>query len=504
LATGAVAAAAGAALGVSFPPYGLWWLAPLSIATLFVLLYRRPPATLARSLADGALVGAVFGLMCFATVTPWLRVIGMDAYTLVVVMSLAFTALFGAGAVLILRLPGWPLWVACWWVAVEGLRSRIPFGGFPWGRVAHSQVDSPAAPWVAVGGVPLLTFVVILAAALLAWGALALIDHRPRRFALGMAGMLLVLASGMLIPTPTSGPQITVAVVQGNVPGTGMDAFGRREAVLDAHVQATQALARDVRAGLVDRPDVVIWPENASDIDPSTDRAAFDKISAAVDDVGVPVLVGLVVAVDGGEHLANEGTVWSPTSGPGDTYIKQHLVPFGEYVPFRDVLQRVVSRLDRVPRDFVAGDRPGVLQLGPATVADVICFDVAYDDAVRDAVAGGGDLITVQTNNATYGGTGQVEQQWAISRLRAVEHGRSVVVASTSGISGIIAPDGTVAERAPEFEQATIVAPVTLRTELTLATRLGFWPEAVLCLLGLAALGGSFVAEKRRRGKVEP
>jgi apolipoprotein N-acyltransferase len=499
-----MSAVAGVGLGLAFPPYDLWWLAPVSLCTLLLTLHWATNITATRrTLAIGALNGAAFGLTFFGLLTPWLRVIGWDAFGLVVAMSVAFTAIFGAGTALILRLPGWPLWVSCWWVAVEAARSRVPFGGFPWGRIGHSQVDAPSVAWVAVGGVPLLTFVVVLSAALGAWAVIALVDHRRLRAAIAFGFAMLVTLAALAIPTPTTGQQITVAVVQGNVPDTGMDAFGRREAVLDAHLAATHQLAADVRAGTVDAPDVVIWPENASDIDPSIDQAAFDKISAAVSDVGVPVLVGLVVNVDGGEHVANEGTVWDPTSGPGQTYVKQNLVPFGEYVPLRDILERFISRLDRIPRDFVAGDQPGVLTLGPVTIADVICFDVAYDDAVRDAVADGGELITVQTNNATYGDTGQVEQQWAISRLRAIEHARTVVVASTSGISGVIAPDGTVQEQAPQFQRATIVAPVVVRSDETLATRLGAWPEWVLAFIGVSALGVSVVAEVRRRGRVD-
>jgi apolipoprotein N-acyltransferase len=309
------------------------------------------------------------------------------------------------------------------------------------------------------------------------------------------------MLTGLAIPLAADGRQITVAIVQGNVPRTGMDAFGQREAVLSAHLDATHQLAEDVRSGLVAAPDVVFWPENASDIDPALDADAFAAISAAVEDVGVPVLVGMVVEVDGGARVSNQGTVWDPVSGPGESYVKQNLVPFGEYVPFRSTLQTFVSRLDRIPRDFVAGDEPGVLDLGPTTVADVICFDVAYDGAVRDAVAGGGELITVQTNNATYGRTGQVAQQWAMSRLRAVEHGRTVLVASTSGISGVVAPDGDVLAKTPEFVQEVVVESVVARTDQTLATRVGAWPELLLSLLGLGAV---ILAAVRRRGRIAP
>jgi apolipoprotein N-acyltransferase len=503
-----VAAAAGGGMALAFPPFDLWWLAPVSVAALVLVLHHvAGPSGLRRGARggalSGALVGGAFGLTFFGVLTPWLRVIGPDAFVLIVVLSLAFTALFGAGAVVVMTLPGWPLWVASWWVAVEALRGRVPFGGFPWGRLGHSQAEAPTAGWVALGGVPMLTFVVVLAGVVAAWAVLQLRWRRWVRAGLGTVGVACLLMGGLAVPTPTAGSQITVAVVQGSVPDTGMDAFGRRQAVLDAHLSATHRLAADVRAGQMEAPDVVIWPENASDIDPSLDAAAYDAISAAVDDVGVPVLVGLVVEARGGANVANQGTVWAPGDGPGETYVKQNLVPFGEYVPLRDQLDGLISRLDRIPRDFVAGDRPGLLRLGPTTVGDVICFDVAYDAAVREPVAEGAQLITVQTNNATYGRTGQVEQQWAISRLRAIENGRSVVVASTSGISGVIAPDGRVQERAPEFEPAVIVAPVTLRDDLTLATRIGAWPEIVLSLVGVIAIGAGLFVARRRRDEVK-
>jgi apolipoprotein N-acyltransferase len=286
---------------------------------------------------------------------------------------------------------------------------------------------------------------------------------------------------------------VTAAVVQGNVPRTGMDAFAQREAVLLNHVQASEQLAADIAVGKAPQPQLVVWPENSSDLDPYTDAEAYDQISKAVTALGVPTLVGLVVTAPDGQGLQNTGVVWDPQAGPGQTYVKRHPVPFGEYVPFRSLLSPFVSRFDRVPRDFVAGDVPGVLQVGPATVGDVICFEVAYDSVVRDVVRSGADVIAVQTNNATYGRTGQVEQQLAMARLRAVEHGRSVLVAATSGISAVIAPDGQVLAQAPEFTQDALVVRVPLRTGLTLADRLGAVPEWLLALVGLAAVVAAVV-----------
>lgn len=497
-ATVLASATAGGLLVLAFPPYDLWWLAPVAVTGLLAALHRGTRA--GRPMLRSALLGAVFGLVFFGLLTPWLRVIGSDAWLLVVILSAAFTALFGAGGALLVRLPGWPFWVACWWVGVEALRGRVPFGGFPWGRLGHSQADAPTAAWASVGGVPLLGFVLVLTGALLLVAVDAAVHRHLRRSALTACAALAIVLSGLVIPLATDGRQITVAIVQGNVPRTGMDAFGQREAVLTAHLDATHQLAADARAGAVASPDVVIWPENASDIDPALDADAFAAIDDAVKDVGVPVLVGMVVEVDGGDRVANQGTVWDPVTGPGESYVKQNLVPFGEYVPFRSTVEKIISRLDRIPRDFVAGDKPGVLDLGPVRVADVICFDVAYDSAVRDAVAGGGELITVQTNNATYGRTGQVDQQWAMSRLRAVEHGRTVLVASTSGISGIVAPDGEIQAETPEFVQQVVVESVVARTDETIATRVGAWLELVLSLLGLGAV---VLAVVRRRGRIE-
>lgn len=495
---------AGAMLVLAFPPFGVWAAAPFAIGLLLAMLALGAGSLSAgpgRRALRGALLGAVFGTSFFALLTPWLRVIGPDAWMLIVALSAVFMGLFGAGAALLMPVRGWVLWVACWWVAIEALRGRVPFGGFPWGRLGHSQSEAPTAAWVSVGGVPLLGFLLVVAGGLLLMTVRYAYGRRWGPAAAATAAALAVLVSGLALPLATDGRDLTVAIVQGNVPRTGMDAFGQREAVLSAHLDATRQLADNVRAGTSPAPDVVIWPENASDIDPALDDGAFAAIDGAVKDVGVPVLVGMVVEVEGGARVANQGTVWDPETGPGESYIKQNLVPFGEYVPFRSTLERVISRLDRIPRDFVAGEEPGALDLGPVTVADVICFDVAYDAAVRDAVKQGGEVITVQTNNATYGRTGQVPQQWAISRLRAIEHGRTVLVASTSGISGVVAPDGTVIAETPEFVQDVVVEQVVARTDTTIATRMGFGLEVALSLLGLGAVGFALI---RRRGRIDP
>ena len=469
------ALAAGLLLELSFAPVEAWALAPVGVAVLTLAVRGAAPRR-------AALLGLLAGLALFVPLLHWSgAVAGSAAWLALALLQALFLAPLGAALAVVQRLSAWPVWTAALWVGEEALRDRLPFGGFPWGRLAFSQGATPLTPVAALGGAPLVTFAVALLGTLLA----ALVLRRSRVVALVPAVVL--LAAAVAVPTPTAGPTTRVALVQGNVPRLGLDAFAQRAAVLDAHVRGTRQLAEDVRAGRTARPDLVVWPENASDLDPFTDARAYATIDAVVRDVGVPVLVGAVLQGPG-DKITNAGIVWDPVTGPGERYVKQHPVPFGEYMPYRSLLRRVSSKVDLVPRDFARGDRPGVLQVGPATVGDVICFEVAYDGLVRDAVRGGGRVVVVQTNNATFGRSAQPAQQLAMGRLRAVEHGRTVLVAATSGISAVIAPDGRLVQQAGVFTPAVLTAEVPLRDAQTPATRLGTWPEVLLALLGAAAL----------------
>jgi apolipoprotein N-acyltransferase len=257
--------------------------------------------------------------------------------------------------------------------------------------------------------------------------------------------------------------------------------------VLDNHVQETLRLAAQVDSGRRPRPDLVIWPENSSDIDPYLNGDAGAEISGAARAIGAPILVGAIVEGPG-EHIRNTAIVWDPVSGPGQTYVKRHPVPLAEYVPARGFFRIFSDEVDLVRHDQVAGDRVGTMDMAGTTVGDVICFEVVYDSLVRDVVRAGAGMITVQTNNATFGFTDESEQQLAMSRLRAVEFGRSVVISATSGISAIIAPDGSVARSSSLFTPAAFDEPIAQRSSHTLAERLGAGPEWALVALGLAAL----------------
>jgi apolipoprotein N-acyltransferase len=278
-----------------------------------------------------------------------------------------------------------------------------------------------------------------------------------------------------------------VAVVQGNVPRAGLDFNAQRRAVLDNHVDETIRLAAAVRSGEAPQPDLVVWPENSSDIDPYRNADAALVITRAARAIGAPVLVGAVVEGPG-RYVSNTGIVWDPVTGPGETYVKRHPVPLAEYVPYRSFFRLFSDKVDLVRRDFTQGSTVGALDIGGTRVGDVICFEVAYDSLVADVVRAGAGMIVVQTNNATFGYTDESEQQLAMSRLRAVEFGRTVVVSATSGVSAVIAPDGSVAHRSQLFTRDVVVEQIAQRQQHTIAERLGAWPEGLLTALGLAAV----------------
>jgi apolipoprotein N-acyltransferase len=500
------AGAAGGLLVIAFPPYDLWPLAAVAVGLLDLVTHRRP-------VREGLLLGLVTGLAFFVPLLHWSSIyVGAAPWLLLATSQAAFLAALGGALALVHRLPGWPLWSAALWVVEEALRSRGPYGGFPWGRLGFSQADSPAARLAEYGGAPLVTFAVALSGALLAALVLAPGRGRPARLLAPAAGLLAVgaVVAGAAVATPGStgaggvAGEVTLAVVQGNVPRLGLDFNEQRRAVLDNHVRRTLELAAEVRSGAQPRPELVIWPENSSDIDPLTNADARAEIDRAARAIGVPILVGAILDGPGSDHVRNAGVVWSPTTGPGEMYIKRHPVPFGEYIPLRSIARRVSAEVDRVRRDMVAGSEPGVLRVGGVTLGDVICFEVAYDGLVRDAVRGGGRLLVVQTNNATFGRSNETWQQLAMGRLRAIEHGRSVVIAATSGVSAIIEPDGHVLRRSDVFTADLLVRAVPTRQGTTLATRVGAWAEWTIVAVGAAALlVAAAVGVRRRRGERE-
>lgn len=490
-----LALAGGLALMCAFPPIGWGAMAVIAVALVTLSIAGARPGI-------GALSGLVAGLAFFLPLLPWLRIVGTDAWLALSLLCAAWFALMGAGMAWASRLPAAPVWIACLWVAQEALRGSIPFGGFPWGRIAFAQADTVfghLAPWVGLAGT---TFGVALIGASLAW---VLVDRRlpARRRWLLVAAATAIVATLLPVASLAGSGTAVVAAIQGGTPQTGMGAFDVRRAVLDGHVRQTMALASRVEAGSAPQPAFVLWPENASDIDPLTDPSAAMAITAAARAIDAPILVGAVIEADDPRYVWNAGIVWDPGQGAGERYVKTHPVPFGEYIPFREELAGFTDRFDRIPRDFGAGSTPGHLRIGGVAIGDVICFEIAYDDVMHALMQRPADtqLITVQTNNATYNGTAQPAQQLAITRMRALETGRTVLVAATSGISARIGPDGAVESSIDELATGAIDDPITLVTSAPLSSMIGGW--VLWCLAGLGIVAACVGAFRGRPTAVE-
>ncbi|HWU10744.1 MAG TPA: apolipoprotein N-acyltransferase [Streptomyces sp.] len=504
----AAAVLAGALLYASFPPRPLWWLVLPGFALLgWVLTARRLRAALGLGLLAG--LGFMLPLLRWTGEevgpVPWIALAFAEAL---------FIAIGCAGVAAVSRLPYWPVWAAAVWTLDEALRARAPFGGFPWGKIAFGQAESAFLPLAALGGTPLLSFAVVLCG----FGLLEAVRQVRRYRTTGTVPRSGVVAAAVTVAAPVAAalaalPLVddspedgtaTVAAIQGNVPRLGLDFNSQRRAVLDNHAERTEQLAQDVKAGKVPRPDFVLWPENSSDLDPYRNADAREAIARAVRAIGAPTVIGAVLTPDSGP-LRNTLIEWDPQDGPVDTYDKRHIQPFGEYMPMRSVARIFSKDVDRVQRDFGPGSEVGVFDLAGTKVGLVTCYEAAFDGAVRDTVKDGGQLIAVPSNNATFGRSEMTYQQLAMSQVRAVEHGRSVVVPVTSGVSAVIRPDGTIVQKTKMFTPDALVEEVPLRSSLTPATRLGVLPEGVLALLALAGLGWATARAVRvRQERKEP
>ena len=505
----AAAFVAGVGLFASYQPTGLWWAAPLGFAVYFLAIHHA--LTNAGSSTKGVWgwslwLSWVQAMACYLFLLPWVgEEVGAIAWIGLSLLESLFGLLFGAGLALLAlwsrrrsRAASNPttlagslptaillIGVPAWFVATEWLRSNWPFGGFGWSRVAWGQLTGPMENWVAVAGPALVTFMVVLS-------GVAVTLLVARRW-ITTAGTLAVTLGGGLVlgavPTSWGGTTsesasddtVSIAAVQGNVPRLGLGFNEQRRAVLQNHLDATHRLAEEVDSGDRERPDLVIWPENASDINPLTDTDAYEDISEAAAAVGVPLLVGTITSDEVGAR--NTFIVWDPETGPGEEHIKKFLQPFGEYMPMRDFLRNFSPYVDQAG-NFKPGDGPGVVEANGITVGVATCYEVSFDAAYRDAVNNGATVFASPTNNATFGFTDMTYQQLAMNRMRALEYDRSVVVAATSGVSAIVDPNGDVVDRTEIFRAGLLQEDIELRDTETMSARIGPVGEWLLALLG--------------------
>ncbi|AXH36050.1 apolipoprotein N-acyltransferase [Humibacter sp. BT305] len=478
------AAAAGVALDAGFPDKG-WW--PFTLVGVAVVLLALIGRSWWQALLIGFVAGAVFWgvdifwLTLYLGPVPWLGLAGfMGLY-------------FAAGSLLIAlvyrradrawpsrwgRLGVLPLVIAGLWILREGVSAAWPWGGFSWGRVAMSQSESPTSDLVAWVGISGLSFVLVWLVAFLIQVARES-ELRPgiRVLTAGVA-MAAVLAVPAW-PAPTQGTS-RIAAVQGNS-DAGLFSQHSPGDILSDHVSESLTLAGQ-------DPDMVVWPENGSDLDPARypyAAAALDEVSASLG--GAPIIAGTIQVR--GDKVYNTSLLWQD-GRVQDFYDKRHPVPFAEWMPARDFFHALAPDLvDLVTRDYEFGSTDMTFDVNGIIAGISICFDITDDAVMRETTLEGAQVLLSQTNNADFGRTDENLQQLAIARLRAIELGRSVVNISTVGTSEIIAPDGSTIQAIPAYEPGTPLADVPLATTLTPASVVGGqleWLGAGFGLLGLA------------------
>jgi apolipoprotein N-acyltransferase len=490
--------AAGLALAGTFPPVGFWPLAIAGPALLMLAVWRK------RLLATFGLA-LTCGLVFFFALLSWLVNVAWYAWTALAIAEALSFALVALALPFLLRLRAWPLAVAGWWVLQESVHARYPWG-FPWGRLAMSQAAAPTAGWVAVGGPVLLTFLLALAGASVAYLIIAApaairSGWRPVIAAVIVPGVALgAVLAGNLVWSPATGhaPSSVIATVQGNVPhARNLPNLLRATTVTVNHAAATIDFAGQIAAGRRPPPAVVIWPENSTDIDPAQSRSTYKTIELAVDAIRRPILVGAVLS----HPQRNSGQLWLPGRGPTQVYIKRQLVPFGEVIPMRGLLSTFTSLPSLQPHNFTPGHRAVVFHFGRIRLGDLICYEVGFDNLARSEIAAGANLLGVQTNDADFeldGQLGESLQQLEMARIDAITTGRAVAVASTTGLSAIIAPDGSIIKHSRTWQRAVLEARVPLLTGLTPAVRAGGWPEGVIVVLTLVSLAWAIGTAWRR------
>lgn len=465
----------GLLLSAAFKPIGIWFAAPLAIALLIYSINLS-----GKFFSSVAIFSFTFNAAAliwsnkYVGVTPW---IALALLQMIFYLPLGFLKRLGEY---------WYFYLPVAFVALEEIRARFPFGGFGWLRIGFSQADSPYVRLASLGGVSLLSLATLLL-------GIAAYQLAKRGSGLTLPAIAIALALIGIFLFPNNSPRQTfqVLAVQGSVPKLGLNFNERATEVFYRHLAATEK-------GLIDgkKPDLIIWPENAVDVDPFLNTKIGSAISSLVDRENIPVVIGAVLRNKA--RLQNASILWEPKTGASTRYVKRHLTPFGEVMPLRSFLTFFTDLPNQI-EDFTAGNESVIHQVGQAKIAPIICFEL-IDDHLIQSSANQSNLFVVQTNSATFANTSESAQQLAITRIRSIEHARYAVSVSTVGISAIIDTNGEVLKSTKENVSTSINSSVALNQTRTIYDRVGQFAWVLVLLIGLGfGAGLTFVARSVNR-----
>jgi len=466
---------AGVLVALSVPPWGAWPLGPAGLGLLAWRLTGLPART-------RVVAGLAAGFAWYMATLAWMAQFNLAGGFLAAVVEAGFVALACAATpvgpgprVRTAGLLGLPAAL----VLAEGLVARWPFGGEPLGDVALGQSAGPLAQAARVGG-PLLVI------GLAATAGVAVVQLGRRRLSgLAAAGAVVGLTLAA-VAAPDGGGSVRSLSVAG-VQGGGHRGLHRLErdpgVVFRAQVDATDTIPRPV--------DLVVWPENVIDLDGPLDGSPEAGVVAGLARRLGATLVAGVTEPAGDTHFHNAVVAWGPDGTLLARYEKVRRVPFGEYVPLRSLVRRVVH-LELVPRDALPGHGPNVLPTPAGRLGVLISYEVFFADRDRAALGHGAQLSLVPTNAASFTTTQVPTQEVAAARLRAIEGGRDVVQVAPTGYSVLVDHRGRTRGRSTLGRGQVVYGTVQLRRGRTLYSRAGDLPVlglAALVLCGLALAG---------------
>jgi len=454
---------AGVLMARSFAYADTWILLPMGIAVWWAGTHKR-------QLSDYLFFSFSLSIAFWFARLSWLTLVGLDAY---IVLALLMALIYGSSGFLMYKVKDLPLpfvWYGLIFISMEAITDYIPFGGFPWGKIAYDSADAPWANLMPYGSSPLVSAAILLISALMI-PSLGFVLQKA--FAASIVFVVIIAAFSLFLQDldkrdVKSSGQIDLALIQGSVPRVGLSFNEQKLEVLKYHIKETNNLLDNNQQNY----DAILWPENSIDVDPFINQEAGNLVRDVVKKYNKTLVSGAVLQKNNG--LSNSVIQWDPNNVEViDNYEKLRLVPFGEYLPFRDFLSRYIKRFSLIPQDFISGKQPNNLYIDDVVISPVICFEVAWNRNIFEQVNNGGQLISVHTNNATYAFSNQLEQQFMITRIRAMETGRDVVVTATTGISAHINRYGEVIWSSKEFvPQSKIVSP-SLYSDITPAVKYG-------------------------------
>jgi len=431
-----LSAFSGLLLSAAFEPISLWWVAPIALALeMFTLSQseRKYLSVLAFALTFNLVL--LHWTSTYVGSVPW-------------VILAAGLSLFYLPLVVVKRLgiASFPLI----FIVLEEIRNRFPFQGFGWARIAYSQADAPYAKIAAHGGAVALSAITVLI------GLVLFFLFQKQLQILILLPLLIVL-----VPFNVQINQTTQALmIQGNVPKLGLDFNSRAKEVFFNHVKETEIALKENR-----KVDFILWPENSVDVDPFRNPEVFDALNT----YEVPLIVGAIVGR--ANDIFNTSILWTKASQ--HVYIKQHLTPFGEYIPLRSLASKISPFVDDV-RDFSPGNESTIFTVDKAQIAPVICYEL-LDDQILEKAAQSSNLLAVQTNNATFGDSAQSAQQLQITRIRAIEHSRNILSVSTTGYSAVIDYKGKVLQKSDMAAAQHLYAEIGLISSTSPRDKYGDW-----------------------------